>query len=131
MLNIDAQIQKAFDTGKKIAQDKPDFIKVILKKILIGDKEFFHSEMKKVYNGEEIKYNMQFYCSNKEMFVKFLGVSLMDINRAYRFSIHHADFQGIHYEIEKMFFKKWLEKTQNIYRGDTNWVESACKKLTT
>lgn len=125
-MTIEAQIHTAFDTSKKMAEDKPDLL------FLSFDKreESFICNCFKVFNDDKVPF-FTLIVSSKGKLSELVSGFLLSEKTRFRFDKStDPDYLNIESNIRKVFFNDWLcNKTQNIYQGDFLQVEKALEKI--
>lgn len=124
-MNIDAQIRTVFDTSKKMAENKPDYLFISFSK----KAEKINSTIFKVYNNDKVPF-YSLAISNKKALIHFLKDFLSSEKIPFKFEITtDTTVQDIEIEIRRLFFKDWLIKTKNIYRNHSVHMQIALNKI--
>lgn len=124
-MTIDTQIYSAFDTGKKMAQNKPDYLLISFSKT---DNKIV-STIFKVYNNDKVPF-FSLFVSKKEVLAELLKGFLSSERTAFRFEkTPDINIQNIEVEIRRLFFKDWLIKTGNIYQHHDAHMEMALNRI--
>jgi hypothetical protein len=124
-MNIDAQIRTVFDTSKKMAENKPDYLFISFSK---KDEEI-NGTIFKVYNNDKVPlYSLA--VSNKKVLIHFLKEFLSSEKIPFRFeTTTDTTILDIEIEIRRLFFLDWLIKTKNIYRNHPSHLQIALNKI--
>lgn len=124
MLTIDMEIFNALDTGKKMAQDKPDRLIIFFYKT-----NSYNARVYKIFNDDKVPF-FELRASTVESMTSILGSTLIDEKISFQFEdSENKEFSQVKKNIDIMFFKKWLKRTKNIFQGDTQRMEMAFNKL--
>jgi hypothetical protein len=124
-MNIDTQIRTVFDTSKKMAENKPDYLFISFSE----KDEKINSTIFKVYNNDKVPF-YSLAISNKEALIHFIKGFLTSEKIPFRFEITtDTTVQDIEIEIRRLFFKDWLIKTKNIYRNHSAHMQIALNKI--
>jgi hypothetical protein len=124
-MNIDAQIRTVFDTSKKMALNKPDYLFITFSK---KDKKT-NSTIFKVYNNDKVPF-FSLITTNKKLLAHSLKEFLSTEKIPFRFeTTTDSKILNIETEIRRLFFKDWLIKTKNIYQHHPISMQMALKKI--
>jgi hypothetical protein len=124
-MTIDAQIRTVFDTSKKMAENKPDYLFISFSK---KDEQII-STIFKVYNNDKVPF-YSLAISNKKALIHFIKEFLTTEKIPFRFEITtDTTAQDIEIEIRRLFFKDWLLKTKNIYQHHPVHMQIALNKI--